>query len=132
MTIDSDGGFATFVITEEARALVAASGVREGLLSVYFRHTTGAVMIVEHEAGFLVDLEETLERLVPLDARYRHHLVGYDRNGAIHVRSALLCSSVSIPVHEGDVLLGTYQDIMVLDMQRERAPRSIVLQVMGE
>jgi secondary thiamine-phosphate synthase enzyme len=132
LTIDSDGGFSTSVITERARGFVAGSGIRDGLLTVYLQHTTGAVMIVEHEAGFLVDLEDTLERLVPLDADYRHHLVGYDRNGAVHVRNALLCSSVTVPIQDGELLLGTYQDIMLLDMQRERAPRSLILQVMGE
>ncbi|MGA2762735.1 MAG: secondary thiamine-phosphate synthase enzyme YjbQ [Spirochaetia bacterium] len=132
LQIASGGKFSSFVITEEARRFVAESGMREGSLTVFFQHTTGAVMIVEHEAGFLVDLEDALERLVPLEARYRHHLVGYDRNGAVHVRSALLSSSLTVPVKDGSLLLGTYQDIMVLDMQRESSPRSVVLQVMGE
>ena len=130
--IESPGKFSTFVITEEARRFVAESGMREGSLTVFFQHTTGAVMIVEHEAGFLVDLEDALERLVPLEGEYRHHLVGYDRNGAVHVRSALLSASVTVPVQDGNLLLGTYQDIMVLDMQRESSPRRLVLQVMGE
>ncbi|HVP17408.1 MAG TPA: secondary thiamine-phosphate synthase enzyme YjbQ [Spirochaetia bacterium] len=132
LTIDTDGGFSTFVITEEARRFVADSGIREGSFSVFLQHTTGSVMIVEHEAGFLLDLEDVLERLVPIEGPYMHHLVGYDRNGAIHVRSALLSQSVMVPVHDRRLLLGTYQDIMVLDMQRERSPRSLVLQVMGE
>ncbi len=132
LTIDSNGGFSTFVITEDARRFVQSTGIRDGALSVFFQHTTGAVMIVEHEAGFLVDLEDALERLIPLEGDYRHHLVGYDRNGAIHVRSALLPASLQVPIQNGGLMLGTYQDIMVLDMQREHAPRSIVLQVMGE
>ena len=130
--IESEGKFSTFVVTEVAKRFVSESGLREGSLSVFLQHTTGAVMIVEHEAGFLVDLEDVLERLVPLEGDYRHHLVGYDRNGAVHVRSALLSASVTVPVLDGSLLLGTYQDIMVLDMQRESSPRSLVLQVMGE
>lgn len=132
LTIDSDGGFSTFVITEDASRFVAESGIREGSFSVFLQHTTGSVMIVEHEAGFLVDLEDALERLIPREGAYKHHLVGYDRNGAIHVRSALLSQSVMVPVQEGRLLLGTYQDIVVLDMQRERSPRNLVLQVIGE
>ena len=130
--IESSGKFSTFVITEEAKRFVSESGLREGALTVFLQHTTGSVMIVEHEAGFLVDLEDTLERLVPLEGDYRHHLVGYDRNGAVHVRSALLSASVTVPVQDGKLLLGTYQDIMVLDMQRENLPRSLILQVAGE
>ena len=130
--IESGGKFSTFVVTEEAKRFVSESGLREGSLTVFFQHTTGSVMIVEHEAGFLVDLEDVLESLVPLERDYRHHLVGYDKNGAVHVRSALLSASVTVPVQDGSLLLGTYQDIMVLDMQRESSPRSIVLQVLGE
>ena len=130
--MDSPGKFSTFVITEKAKRFVSESGLREGALTVFLQHTTGAVMIVEHEAGFLVDLEDVLERLIPLEGDYRHHLVGYDRNGAVHVRSALLSASLTVPVQDGNLLLGTYQDIMVLDMQRESAPRTLVLQVMGE
>jgi secondary thiamine-phosphate synthase enzyme len=130
--VQSEGKFFTFVITEEAKRFVSESGLRDGSLTVFLQHTTGAVMIVEHEAGFLVDLEDVLERLVPLEGDYRHHLVGYDRNGAVHVRSALLSTSVIVPVQDRNLLLGTYQDIMVLDMQRENSPRSLVLQVMGE
>ena len=132
LQLTSEGRFHTFVITEEAKSFIADSGLRQGTLTVFLQHTTGAVLIVEHEAGFLVDLEDTLERLVPLEGEYRHHMVGYDRNGAVHVRSALLSASVTVPVQDGTLLLGTYQDIMVLDMQRESAPRSVVLQVMGE
>jgi secondary thiamine-phosphate synthase enzyme len=132
LQLESEGRFHTAVITEEAKRFVTEAGLREGTLTVFLQHTTGAVLIVEHEAGFLVDLEDTLERLVPLEGDYRHHLVGYDKNGAVHVRSALLPASVTVPVNDGTLLLGTYQDIMVLDMQRERAPRSVVLQVMGE
>jgi len=130
--LDSDGGFSSFILTEQVRSFVHSSGVKEGFALVFFQHTTGAVMIVEHEAGFLVDLEDTLERLVPGKSGYKHHMVGYDLNGAMHVRNSLLNSSVQIPISGGDLLLGQYQDIMVLDMQRERSPRHLVFQVYGE
>jgi secondary thiamine-phosphate synthase enzyme len=132
LTLESDGGFATFNLTETVRAFVTESGVRHGTVLVYYQHTTGAVMVIEHEAGFLVDLEDTLERLVPIVGDYKHHLCGYDENGAIHVRNALLNTSVHVPVLDGELLLGQYQDILALDMQMDRSPRTVILQVMGE
>ena len=132
LTLQSDGGFATFNLTETARGFVTESGIQQGTLLVYYQHTTGAVMIIEHEAGFLVDQEDTLAHLVPLKGDYKHHLCGYDENGAVHVRNALLNTSVHVPILDGALLLGQYQDILALDMQMERSPRTIILQVMGE
>ena len=99
---------------------------------MYFLHTTGAVMLIEHEAGIMVDLEDVLDQLVPMGGNYAHHRRGVDQNGASHVRTALLNASATIPVLDGDLLMGTYQEIMVLDFQTARAPRSIIVQVMGE
>jgi len=89
-------------------------------------------MIVEHEAGFLVDLEDTLERLIPSNGKYAHHLREYDRNGAAHVRTAIMPPSIAVPVVAGDLALGEYQDILVIDMQPERKSRSILVQIVGD
>jgi secondary thiamine-phosphate synthase enzyme len=132
LTLLSEGDFYTINITEQVRAVVAASGIMEGSVLVFFQHTTGAVMIVEHEAGILVDLENTLERMVPSDGDYEHHRRGFDENGASHVRMGLLNASVTVPVLDGDLLLGTYQEILVVDFQTEREPRRVVVQVTGE
>jgi secondary thiamine-phosphate synthase enzyme len=132
ITIDSDGGFSTFIITEAVQQFVTETGCQDGAVIVFFQHTTGAVMLIEHEAGILVDLEEVLERIAPVQGEYQHHRVGYDLNGGLHVRNALLNSSITVPFQDGKLLLGTYQDIMVLDMQMERNPRNIILQVNGE
>lgn len=132
LTLLSDGHFHAFTITEEVREAVRASGIRAGSALVFYRHTTGAVMIVEHEAGMLLDLEEVLEQITPVARAYHHHLRGVDLNGAAHVRTALLSVSVTVPVLDGDLALGTYQDIIVLDMDPEPRPRTVLVQVMGE
>lgn len=89
-------------------------------------------MVVEHEAGFLVDLEDTLERLIPSSGSYLHHLRGYDVNGAAHVRTALVPPYAALPVINGDLALGEWQDVVVVDMQPERKQRSFFIQVVGE
>jgi secondary thiamine-phosphate synthase enzyme len=132
LTLVSEGGFYAINVTEQVRAVVKAAGIREGAALVFYRHTTGAVMIVEHDAGILVDLEDVLERIVPVVYDYKHHLRGFDTNGAAHVRTALLSVSVTVPVVDGDLLLGTYQEIVVVDMEPEGRPRTVIVQVMGE
>lgn len=132
ISLFSEGDFHAVNITDRVREVVASSGIEEGKALVFYRHTTGAVMIVEHEAGNLVDLEDALEALVPATADYKHHLRGYDNNGAAHVRTALLNVSVTIPIQGGDLLLGTYQEILVIDMDPGHKTRNIIIQVSGQ
>ena len=132
LTLVSEGSFHAINVTEQVRSVVKTSGVQNGSVLVFFRHTTGAVMIVEHEAGILVDLEDVLEKIVPLAYDYKHHLRGADTNGAAHVRTALLSVSVTVPVLDGDLLLGRWQEILVVDMDPNAKPRTIIVQVMGE
>jgi secondary thiamine-phosphate synthase enzyme len=129
---ESQGVFFTLNITEQIRSRIQASGIKQGIVLVFYQHTTGGIIIIEHEAGFLVDLEDMLERLVPAEAVYAHHLRDYDHNGAAHVRNALIPPSVSLPVISGDLALGEYQDILVVDMQPELKKRFILIQVVGE
>lgn len=132
ITLLSEGGFHAFNITDQVRDVVQRSGIGEGSALVFYRHTSGAVVIIEHEAGILVDLEDVLEKLIPVGADYTHHRRGYDLNGAAHVRTAFLGVSVTVPVAQADLLLGTYQEIIVIDMDPERKTRSVVIQVTGE
>jgi secondary thiamine-phosphate synthase enzyme len=128
----SKGGFYAINITERVRKVVRDSGVQEGSVLVYYRHTTGTVLLIEHEAGILVDVADVLEKIVPYVADYKHHLRGYDTNGAAHVRAALLGASVIIPVVEGDLLLGTYQEVIMIDMDPGHKERTVIVQVVGE
>ena len=129
---DSEGNWYSLNITEQVRNIVVQSGIRNGMVLVFSQHTTGSVLIIEHEAGFLVDLEDTMERLIPSDGLYAHHLREYDRNGASHVRTAIMPPSITVPLVDGDLFLGEYQDILVVDMQPDKKQRSVLIQVMGE
>lgn len=134
LEFQSEGNFYAVNMTERVRDVVKRSGVREGSALVYYQHTTGAVLIVEHEAGSLVDMQEALERVAPLAWAYKHHRRGYDANGAAHVRTALLNVSATVPVVGGDLAMGIYQEIVVLDFDPVDEPhtRRVTVQVMGE
>ena len=132
ITFESEGSWYSINITEQVRDILKRSGLKQGMMLIFYQHTTGGVMVIEHEAGFLADFEDNLERLIPSNGDYLHHLRGVDRNGAAHVRTAIIPISVVIPVQTGDLALGEYQDILVVDMQPELKMRSVLIQVMGE
>lgn len=130
--LQSDGRFNVIVLTDRVAEFVAGCGIRNGQVLVHFLHTTGAILINEYDVGIVADLIDLFERLAPTEHPYRHHQREVDFNGHAHMRLALMQPNVTVPVIDGKLGLGTYQDILVIDDQVERSPRFITVQVMGE
>lgn len=125
-------GFSVQNITHLVDEFVCSAGVQEGQLLLFYKHTTGSIIIGEYEAGVIVDLKRSLELIAPENGVYAHHLREVDFNGYSHVRAAYLPSSQIIPIQGGRMILGTHQEIQVVDNQPEELPRFVVMQVMGE
>ncbi|MDQ7785297.1 MAG: secondary thiamine-phosphate synthase enzyme YjbQ [Desulfomonilaceae bacterium] len=111
---------------------VRESGVTQGLLTVMISGSTGAVTTIEFESGAISDLKEALEAIAPTDKEYAHNLRWGDGNGFSHVRAALMKPALSIPVVEGKLCLGTWQQVVFLDFDNRPRQRSLVVQVMGK
>jgi secondary thiamine-phosphate synthase enzyme len=111
-------------LTERVRKFCADHG--DGLLNVFVPHATAGVAIIETGAGSDDDLIETLERLLPRDDRY-HHSHGSPGHGADHVLPALVAPSITVPVAGGEPLLGTWQSVVLVDLNRDNAQRQVRL-----
>jgi secondary thiamine-phosphate synthase enzyme len=118
-------------VTQEVAAFVAATGVRDGMVVVSLTGSTGAVTTIEYESGALADLRRALDRLAPATEDYAHNARWGDGNGFSHVRSALLKTSVAIPVVEGQLGLGTWQQIVVINLDNRPREREVVVVVTG-
>jgi secondary thiamine-phosphate synthase enzyme len=128
-------------ITEQVVELVRVAGLREGVANVFSRHTTAAVCIQEAEPLLLRDLREFLERAAPANAHYRHndfrvrtvHMHDDESpNGHAHCLQLMLGTSQSVPVAAGELLLGTWQRIFLVELDGPRAAREVIIQVLGE
>ena len=119
-------------VTGELVKLVAKSGVRNGVLTVQMLGSTGAITTIEYESGALKDLSEALERLAPVDGDYEHNARWGDGNGFSHVRSALLKTSVSIPVVDGELVLGTWQQVVAINLDNRERMREMIAVLVGE
>ena len=108
----------------------AAGSGGNGLCNVFVPHATAGVAIIETGAGSDDDLVDTLERLLPRDDRYRH-AHGSHGHGADHVLPALVSPSVTVPVQGGEPLLGTWQSVVLVDLNRDNAQRSVRLSFVG-
>jgi secondary thiamine-phosphate synthase enzyme len=113
-------------VTNDVEDLVARSGIREGMVVVALTGSTGAVTTIEYEDGALGDLRRALDRLAPADGDYAHNARWGDGNGFSHVRSALLKTSLAVPVMDGRLVLGTWQQIVVLNLDNRARERELV------
>lgn len=118
-------------ITPVLRERLRESGVEHGLLTVIISGSTGAVTTIEYESGVISDLKEALDAIAPVDKHYKHNLRWGDGNGFSHVRAALMKPSLSIPVVDGSLCLGTWQQVVFLDFDNRARQRSLVVQIMG-
>ncbi len=114
----------TVDLTDEVRNFCA--GHDDGLCNVFVPHATAGVAIIETGAGSDADLVDTLENLLPRDDRYRHSH-GSPGHGADHVLPALIAPSVTVPVQGGEPLLGTWQSVVLVDLNRDNPRRSVRL-----
>jgi secondary thiamine-phosphate synthase enzyme len=119
-------------ITPEVAEVVRSSGLEDGLVTVFVPGATGGVTTIEYESGLVSDLERAFEGMAPENIPYAHNERWGDGNGHSHVRAAVLGPSLSVPFAEGQMILGTWQQIVVVDFDNRPRRRQIVVQVMGE
>jgi secondary thiamine-phosphate synthase enzyme len=118
-------------VTAELVKVVGKSGVRNGVLTVHMLGSTGAITTIEYESGALKDLRNALEKVAPVDGEYEHNARWGDGNGFSHVRSALLRTSLSIPVLDGELVLGTWQQVVAINLDNRDRVRELVAVLVG-
>ena len=119
-------------LTDKVRGALESSGIQNGIAVVFTPGSTAAITAIEYEDGVLEDLAAAIERLAPENIPYRHNLRWGDGNGYSHVRAALAGPSQSFPVVNGHLILGTWQQIVLLDFDNRPRRRRVVVQIMGE
>ena len=119
-------------ITSQVATVVRESGLRSGIVTVFCAGSTGGLTTIEYESGVVYDLGQVLDEIAPPDRDYRHHLRWHDDNGHSHVRAALIGPSLTVPFVDGGLTLGTWQQIVFLDLDTRARSRRLVLQIMGE
>jgi secondary thiamine-phosphate synthase enzyme len=119
-------------ITAAVAAAIEQSGQGAGVATALVVGSTAVVTTIEFEAGAIADLNRVLETLAPRTDDYKHHLRWGDDNGSSHVRAALMGPSVTVPFVDGELVLGTWQQIMLLECDTRPRRRELVLQIVGE
>ena len=119
-------------LTPAVEGLVERHRLQHGQVLVFVPGSTAGITTLEHEPGLLRDLPAAFERLAPRDLRYHHDETWHDGNGHSHVRAALHGCSLTVPVENGHLLLGTWQQIILIDFDNRPRQRDVVVQLSGE
>lgn len=117
-------------ITEEVEKFVAESGVESGAVLVFSVGSTGAITTIEYEPGLKKDFPRIMEKIAPYGENYEHHKTWGDDNGSGHVKASIVGPSVLIPFHKSRLLLGRWQQVVVVNFDTRRRKRRVVLQIL--
>ena len=119
-------------ITSDVQRIVAGSGVQCGIVDVFNIGSTAAVGTIEVEPGLEKDLPQMLNRLIPPGRNYGHEAAWHDGNAHSHLQASLMGPSLTVPVHEGRLVLGTWQQIVFVDFDVRPRNRQVILQAVGD
>lgn len=119
-------------ITDHAAEALQESRLQAGILTAFVPGSTAGITTVEYEPGLIADLKAAVERLAPRTLAYQHNEQAGDDNGQSHIQAALVGPSVTVPFRDQRLLLGTWQQIVLLDFDMHPRTRSLIFQVMGE
>lgn len=130
LKIDTKDNFQIIDITKEIDNLLNNLDISNGILNIFSKHSTTAIVINENESGLLNDFKKSIGNLIPEHDNYKHDLI--DNNAAAHLKSFLLSSSETIPINNNKLDLGTWQSIFFIELDGPRKNRNIKVTVIGE
>ena len=119
-------------ITGQTSKAVKESKLEDGIVTVFVPGSTAAITTIEYEPGLTQDFPRMLSRIAPKDIDYQHDNTWHDGNGHSHVKASLIGPSLTIPFKDGNLMLGTWQQLVLLETDTRPRERKIILQIIGE
>jgi secondary thiamine-phosphate synthase enzyme len=130
---EKTAGFCDIIdLTTKISEYIEQAKIRQGLVSVFVSGSTAGITTIENESGLVQDLKELVEKLIPSNRRYHHDDRWGDDNGFSHLRASLFGPSISVPIENGRPLLGTWQQVILVDFDNRPRTREIIVQLIGE
>ena len=118
-------------ITHDVQEIVEESGIEDGIALIFCPGSTGAITTIEYEDGLLYDLPQALEKIAPKNAYYRHEEKWHDGNGHSHVRASIIGPSLTVPIENRRLILGTWQQIVFVECDVRPRRRRIIVHIVG-
>lgn len=119
-------------LTSSVQSIISSNNILSGIVTVFVPGSTASVTTIEYEPGLVKDLPEAMEKIAPKGAEYQHDLTWGDGNGHSHVRSSIIGPGIVVPFQNKKMMLGTWQQIVLIDFDNRPRAREIIVQLMGE
>jgi secondary thiamine-phosphate synthase enzyme len=132
ISLQTNGNNDTIDITPLVQKEISVANINSGLMTVFVSGSTAGLTTIEYEPGVVSDFSEMFERIIPKGMSYEHDRAWGDGNGHSHVRASLLGPSLVLPFNDKRLILGTWQQIILVDFDNRPRSRQIILQIMGE
>ncbi|HEY95065.1 MAG TPA: YjbQ family protein [Dehalococcoidia bacterium] len=132
ISLQTEGNGDAVDITSRIQKEIDANDINSGIVTVFVSGSTAGLTTIEYEPGVVSDFSEMFERIIPKGMKYEHDRAWGDRNGHSHVRASLLGPSLVVPFVDKRLILGTWQQIILLDFDNRPRSRQVILQTMGE
>ncbi|MBL8148370.1 MAG: YjbQ family protein [Blastocatellia bacterium] len=127
--VNTKGHYDFIDITAEVASIVTKSHVKSGIVLLFIPGSTAALTTIEYESGVIEDLKDLFEKLAPEKANYKHHLRWGDRNGAAHIKSALVGPDLVLPIEDGSLMTGTWQQVVLIDFDERPRSREVIVKI---
>ncbi len=131
-TINTKGNCDIIDITSQVKKVVFEGNIKDGIVNVFVIGSTASITTIEYENGLLKDLRNVLDRLIPPDKNYEHHKRWHDDNGHSHIRASILGPQITIALSNSNLLLGTWQQIVLIDFDTHSRTREIIVTCVGD
>lgn len=132
INIKTNGEVDIIDITNDIQNTIHKSKLKDGIACVFVGGSTGSITTIEYEPGLMKDLPRALEKIAPKGIHYDHHETWHDDNGHSHVRASLMGASITVPIRNGKLLHGTWQQIVFVELDTRPRNRNIIVQIVGE
>ena len=132
INIKTDGEVDIVDITKDIQTQVNKSNIKNGIVCVFVPGSTGTITTIEYEPGLMKDLPKALQRIAPKGEYYNHHETWHDDNGHSHVRASIMGPGISIPIINGRIIHGTWQQIVFVELDTSPRSRNLIVQIVGE
>jgi len=131
LRVSTEGNGDIIDITRGVQEVVQTSSARDGMVNVFVAHSTAAIGLIEYETGGIRDLKELMDRLVPPAARYHRNEVQGDTNAHAHLQAAVIGPSETVPLKDGRIMTGTWQQFVLVDFDDTPRERTVMVQVVS-
>jgi len=119
-------------ITSDLQDIVKKSKLKDGIVCVFVPGSTGTITTIEYEPGLIKDLPRALQKIAPKGEYYNHHETWHDDNGHSHIRASILGPSLSVPIHNSQIVHGTWQQLVFIELDTQPRTRTITVQLVGD